>query len=225
MYQSLIQTLELLKQSSDLSEFELKNTNYPPSITDEYFVGILNRIHSISDDCITILENEKKKDLSTIYILLRCLIDDYIILRWVCLNEEEKDKRIVELESDAHREMRNMVEKLAKINRDLFEDKSNTLFKSKDLEIFDSEYDSGQFDFLLKNKQPLEFHKKETVSKILQNQSLSKAEKVEISDAFMLWKHFSKFAHYSNNTAGMIKEFKGEDRGNLIALQFFIFQI
>ena len=166
----------------------------------DYYIGILRKQALLLSDLSLILQNRNSENISTPFILLRSLLDDFLHLLYLETHNDRKTE-------------------ITKINAEAFKYNFNSLI---DLTNSNYKHFSGKYPFYMTNEQlqaiKNKFKAKEINKKYLKNpaefkfkafksfgdmvKSISHSREVDIfkDRAYFLWKHFSSFVHYSNSS-------------------------
>jgi len=164
----------------------------------DYYLGLLRKQCILLSDLSLILKNRNPEFISTPFIILRSLIDDFLHLLF--------------LECQANKEI-----EITRINADSYKHSFNSL---KDLTFSNYKHFDGQYPHYLTNEQfeklKLDFKIKEknkkyfknidtfkfivfkTVSDMTNSFTISRDVDIYRDRAYYLWKEFSSFVHYSN---------------------------
>lgn len=195
---------ELSQAAADLAELVNENLNQLEGKCQEedemqdYYLGMLSRQTILLQDLSKILTNRNERLVTTPFIILRCILDDFLHLLYLELHEDTADQ-ITNLNAKSHK----------------------LEFKSlKDLTVTNHKYHNGEYPFYLNNEQFQEL--KITFSTKAKNKKyfsdiegfkfksfpnlsqvvnlINGSENINtIKDrVFYLWNDFSTFVHYAN---------------------------
>ncbi|HXB40676.1 MAG TPA: DUF5677 domain-containing protein [Bacteroidia bacterium] len=167
--------------------------------TQDYFLGILRRQTIILYDLIALLKNSPHKNFTSLFILCRCLIDDFLFVFYLKTQPDE-DENIVRINANAYSKSFQGLEILTESNEKHFNGTYpfylNKEEFSKLKEHFKSKAENEKY---FKDREKFNFKAFLQVTQIA-----DKTEDFELSKltlrAFFLWKNFSDFIHYSNLT-------------------------
>ena len=195
---------ELSKQAKKLAELANKNLGQLAgkcqikNEIQDYYLGILRRQAIMLLDLSKIFENRNQELVTTPYIILRSMLDDFLHILFLEL-QNDKEEQIVRINAKAHKQT----------------------FKSlKELTDSNNKHFNGNYEFYL-NKQQFEdlkqtFIGKEENHKYFQDMStfkfknflqlsqvassITSTREVEIfkDRAYYFWCDFSNFVHFSN---------------------------
>lgn len=163
-----------------------------------YYLGILRRHAIILSDLRIILNNRNPEFITTPFILLRSLLDDFLHLLYLELYKEP-EKKIIEINADTYKKNFAALEDLTKSNYKHFHGKypfylTNEQYQ-ENLNLF-SEKKGNEKYFEDNNKS--KFKKFMTLTQMVDGISHSRDVEIFKDRAFFLWKVFSSFIHYSN---------------------------
>jgi hypothetical protein len=195
---------ELSEQAKKLAELTNKNLDQLAgkcpirNEVQDYYLGIIRRQAIMLLDLSKILENRNRELVTTPYIILRSMLDDFLHLLFLELRED-KEEQIILINAKAHKQT----------------------FKSlKELTDSNHKHFNGGYQFYLNNEQfealKETFKGKEENQKYFQDiatfkfknflqlsqvaSSINSTREVEIfkDRAYYFWCDFSTFVHYSN---------------------------
>lgn len=164
----------------------------------DYYLGILRRQAILLLDMEKILNNRNSELITTPFIILRSLMDDFLHLLYLELHEN-REEEILKINAKTHKQTFISLEDLTKsnhnhfngaypfyLNNEQFQDLKVTFAgKAENDKYF---IDKGHFKF--KNFIPL--------SQVAEKITHSRNVEIFKDRAFYLWKEFSSFVHYSN---------------------------
>jgi len=170
--------------------------------TQDYFLGIIRRQTIILYDLIALLQNSPHNNFTSLFILCRCLADDFLYVFYLKMHNDE-DENIVRISANAYNKSFMALDVLTESNHKHFNGEFPfylTRGKLNELKnYFKSKNENAKF---FKDKEKFVFK-----SFLQLTQLAGKTEDFELSKltlrAFYLWKQFSDFVHYSNSTFGL----------------------
>jgi hypothetical protein len=168
-----------------------------PEEVQDYYLGMLRRQAMLTGDLWKILKERPPENLTTPYIILRSLLDDFLHLIYLdCHSSEEEE--IVKINASAHKDNFKSLENLTTSDNQEYLGKSlNYLNKEKSEElknIFKGfEKNKKYFD----NIDEFKFKKFIPLSVLASKIDASEHYNVARDRAFYLWKSYSAFVHYS----------------------------
>lgn len=164
----------------------------------DYYLGILRRQAILLIDLERILHNRNPEMITTPFIILRSLIDDFLHILYLELHAD-REEEIVKINASSYKQSFRSIEDLTNSNHnhfngqyihyltnEQFQDLKNT-FLSKDI---NDKYFIDKDNFRFKNFKPL--------SGVAEDITHSRSVEIFKDRAFYLWKEFSSFVHYSN---------------------------
>jgi hypothetical protein len=179
-----------------LDECKIKTT-----IVDEFYLGILVRGRIILNDVSKILKNNSEMQITSAFVLLRVLLDDFIRLFGVHVKTNQMEEEVYTILADAYSHRFKNMEESAEINTNYFEGKHQSLFNEElikqNKEIF---LRNEKFDKLFENKSTFKFKKLKPISKVFEN---LKKDNINLKDeihSYVVYKSLSQYIHYSNLT-------------------------
>nr|WP_298989205.1 DUF5677 domain-containing protein [uncultured Polaribacter sp.] len=185
---------------------ELVNTNLgnleghcPDKIeVQDYYLGILRRQAIMLLDLERILTNRNPELITTPFILLRSLMDDFLHLLYLELHADAEEE-IVKINAKTHKQSFKALEDLTNsnhkhfngeyvfyLNNDQLQELKNTFSGKEENQKYFSDVD----EFRFKNFMPL--------SQVADSITHSREVEIFKDRAYYLWKEFSSFVHYSN---------------------------
>jgi hypothetical protein len=167
--------------------------------TEEYYLGMLRRQTILLYDIETLLDNSQHQNLTTLAILCRCLLDDFLTVVYLKTKPNESDN-ILCITGKAFRHTFDSLEVLTKSNDNHFNGKYTYYLTQEELEankITFKDKPKNKGFFVDGNDFPLKGFKQFTnMYKEIDGFELTKIT----SRSFYLWKEFSDFVHYSTIT-------------------------
>lgn len=163
----------------------------------DYYLGILQRQALLLLDLSIILENRQSKYISTPYIILRSLLDDFIHLLYLELSNN-KEEYIIRINAEAYKHSFVSLQNLTDSNYENFDGKYPFYLKREEVEDV-----KKQFATKDKNKKYFEnisrfkFKSFMTFNILVGRITHSRKIKIYRDRAYYLWKEFSEFVHYS----------------------------
>jgi hypothetical protein len=190
---------DVAKKLSDLANENLKSLTGRCQETIEiqdYYLGMLRRQVILLSDLSLILKDRNTEYISTPFIILRSLLDDFLHILYLEANTN-REIEITRINADSHRQNFNSLKDLTDSNYQHFSGKYPFyLTKEQYQEVKD------KFAAQDKNKRYFKHQDKfkDFMPLTMMAKSFSLSRNVDIfrDRAFYLWKEFSSFVHYSN---------------------------
>jgi len=190
----------LAKMISDLANSnldQLKGKCQNKDDIQDYYLGILQRQAILLSELAALLKNRNSKYISTPYILLRSLLDDFLHLVYFHLCKE-RDSEIIKVNAVAYKQSFVSLKNLTDSNYENFEGEYPFYLKEEEVEELKKTFVSkpeNQKYF----QHPSRFKFKEfmTFNTLVHRITHSRETKIYRDRAYYLWKEFSSFAHYS----------------------------
>ena len=200
----------LLKQSLKIAQFadnnlaQLRGLCQEKEIVQDYFLGILRRQAIILYDIHVLLDQSKHNTYTSISILCRCLLDDFIHLLYLDRNNNF-DEDIVNLNADQLKHSFKAVDILLQSNKKHFGEDYPYYINEEQFENLKKAFaERSENEVYFTDRENFKFKKFKTLTDLA-----SEIDDFELSKmsqrAFFYWKDLSESVHYSNAT--MEKEF------------------
>jgi hypothetical protein len=166
----------------------------------DYYLGILRRQAILLLDLKKVLKNRNSELITTPFILLRSLLDDFLHLLYLELHEDRVEE-IVKINAKTNKQSFKSIEELTNSNHNYFNGAyryylNNVEFQAlKD--IFTGKPENDKY---FTNKAEFRFKNFLTLSQVVERISHSREVEIFRDRAFYLWKEFSSFVHFSNSS-------------------------
>lgn len=165
----------------------------------DYYFGMIRRQAILLNDIATLFEHTVHNNISSIFILGRCLLDDFLHVFYLKLNAEEEEN-ITKLNADVHRQMFNSIEVIMESNHQHFDGQNPCYINDAQFATLKEQFaNRAENDPYFLNKAEFRFKSFKKLSDIatgIEDFELSKLSQ----RAFYFWKGTSEFIHYSNTT-------------------------
>jgi hypothetical protein len=173
----------------------------------DYYLGILRRHAILLTDLSLILKDRNSECISTPFILLRCLLDDFLHLLYLELRDD-KANEITKINADVYKHSFNALIDLTNSNYENFNGKYQFYLTYEQLkEVQDKFISKEKNKKYFKNQCGFKFKGFKRINDMVNTTSYSRNVNIFRDRAYYLWKEFSSFVHYSNYS------FKYELRG------------
>lgn len=175
----------------------------------DFYLGILRRQAVLLSDLALILNNRDSRYISTPFIILRSLLDDFLHLLYLELHID-KDAEIVKINADAYKHSFGSLKALTDSNYENFEGLYPFYLKNEELEKLKIQFSQKE-----KNKKYFKdidnfvFKKFITCGQVYERIKSTREVNIYCDRAYYLWKEFSLFVHYSIYSFKM--ELEGSD--------------
>lgn len=170
-----------------------------PDFKESYLLGILSRSTILLRDITNILRNNETKHLTSVFILFRCLLDDFIHILYLKHNEFDEEE-VIKITADAHRQRFNTIKASREINEKYFDGKYDQLQTSDKeallKEMFLADRDKDKF---FQDKEQFRFKKFPNMQSLIDDLPETEIGRANIH-AFVIWKFLSQYIHFSNLT-------------------------
>lgn len=181
----------------------------------DYYLGVLRRHAVLLSDLALILKNRNSQYISTPFIILRSLLDDFLHLLYLELHID-KETEIVKINADAYKQSFGSLKSLTDSNYENFDGLYPFYLKNEELEEL-----KAQFSQKEKNKKYFKdvdnfvFKKFLKCSQVAERIKSTREINIYRDRAYYLWKEFSSFVHYSIYSFKMELE-KSDENMNII---------
>jgi len=172
-----------------------------------YFLGLMERATVFAGDLVNIVTHTRTGSFTSVYILGRCIMDDFITMEYV-LRSDDRKETVLEINSDAMRQNLQKVEDLVSLNEKVFEGKfpyyPTTEFMADVRVKFFSRDDSGKYLLEGSSAATLKFKKNSNMSEM----AVAAGRKTDdsIGRAYFFWRLWSDYVHFAPLTFGMEME-------------------
>lgn len=164
----------------------------------DYYLGILRRQAILLLDLSLILKDREEANISTPFIILRSLLDDFLHLLYLEIHKD-RGTEIIHINADSLSHCFKSLEDLTNSNDNHFKGKYPFYLTGSQLQEFKDQF-VGKEANIKYFKNPLTFKFKSFRKFTDMVKSFSHSHEVDIfkDRAYYLWKEFSSFVHYSN---------------------------
>jgi hypothetical protein len=197
-------TTDLSEDAKKLSDLANENLGLLTGICQEaieiqdYYLGLIRKQAILLLDLSLILKNRNSEYISTPFILLRSLIDDFIHLLYL-EHHIEKKTEITKINADSYKQSFKSLEDLTDSNYEHFDGKYDFYLSQEELQsVKDTFLRREKNKKYFKNAAEFSFIKFMHFSDMAKSFSISRNVDIYRDRAFYLWKEFSSFVHYSN---------------------------
>ncbi|MDY0144355.1 MAG: hypothetical protein RBR97_20935 [Bacteroidales bacterium] len=199
-------TIEDLKQiSSKIADFteinliQLKDIFETEELENDFYFGIIRRQSAFNLDINTIIKNRKHNNYVSLLIIARCIIDDYIRLKYVIKNDNPIEK-IIDINADALKKTFSNLENLAVVNEKAIYGLPPYYPTIKYVENLLDEFKSKTKNHIYFTDDKLSYFKHlPSLKNIVKSFELNDIGK-NVNRAFYIWSHLSDYIHYSNSS-------------------------
>ncbi len=183
---------DLLKQLSE-SKLEV-------SYSDKFFIGLLIRKRSILRDSLYVLKNHHDLEISSVFILYRTLLDDFIRTFSVYASPTNIEEEIIKIEADAHNHWYKNLKEQVEINNKYYNGNNPTLPTDNtyltEKEKFLSDVSN---DIFFEDKALFKFKKITPIARVFEIMSKD-VKTISNAHAYVVYKFLTQYVHYSNIT-------------------------
>lgn len=163
----------------------------------DYYLGILQKQALLLSDLSIILKNRQSKYISTPYIILRSLLDDFIHLLYLELSNNNEEE-IIKINAEAYKHSFVSLQNLTDSNYEHFDGKYPFYLKREEMEDIKKRFaDKDKNKKYFKNITRFKFKSFMTFNTLVGRITHSREIKIYRDRAYYLWKEFSEFVHYS----------------------------
>ena len=179
---------------------QLNQYKIHPTYVEEFYLGLLARERIILRDVSGILRNNNERHLTSVFILLRVLLDDFIRLFSVYAREEEMEEEIVKISADAYDHRFKNINYSVGINNTYYGGLHQSMAQQK---MYDDEkqkiLDNSYFDKFFVDKPNFKFKRLTTIADVFKLMSSDVKTKSNVN-ANIVYKFLTQHVHYSNLT-------------------------
>lgn len=163
-----------------------------------YYIGILRKQAILLLDLSILLKNRNPEYISTPFIILRSLLDDFLHLLYL-ETHKDKETEIIKINADSYKHSFIALKDLTDSNYEHFEGKYPFYLTNEQLEEIKEKFVSKESNKkYFKNPEAFKFIPFKTFSDMVKCFSYSRNVDIFRDRAYYLWKEFSSFVHYSN---------------------------
>lgn len=168
-----------------------------PDEEQDYYLGILRRQAMLAYDLGLILHDRPEENLTTPYIILRSMLDDYLHLTYLDLHENPHEE-IIKINAEGHRQNFNSLMNLTVSENQEYYGENLGYLSDEELEqlkdSFRNKEENHKYFIDIEN---FKFQKFRTLTDLADSINGSENCNVARDRALFLWKSFSSFVHYS----------------------------
>ncbi|MBD0333027.1 MAG: hypothetical protein ICV66_10250, partial [Chitinophagaceae bacterium] len=164
----------------------------------DYYLGILRRQAILHLDLERILDNRNPELITTPFILLRSLLDDFLHLLYLELCQD-KEEQIININAKSHKLTFQSIEELTISNHNHFNGEYGYYLDYEQFQFLKEKFlEKPENDKYFIDKEKFKFKSFLQLSQVAENIKHSREVQIFKDRAFYLWKDFSSFVHYSN---------------------------
>jgi len=169
-------------------------------LVQDYYLGIIRRQAIVFNDLSLILKNRNPEYITSPYMLLRGLMDDFLHLIYLELHYN-REEEIIKINAKAIKENFSALKGITESNHNYFNGQlpyylNNTSFEALKIKFAEKAENAKYFDDVAQFK----FKKFQTFTDMVGTIAHSREVGIFTDRAFFLWKLFSDFIHFSNFT-------------------------
>lgn len=164
----------------------------------DYYLGILRKQAILLSDLSLILKNRNSEYISTPFIVLRSLLDDFIHLLYL-ETHNDKATEITRINADSYKHSFHSLKDLTDSNYEHFDGKYPFYLTYEQFqEVKDKFIAKEKNKRYFKNPETFKFKVFKRFSDMAKCFKISRNVDIFRDRAYYLWKEFSSFVHYSN---------------------------
>lgn len=168
-----------------------------PEETQDYYIGLLRRQAQLTYDLHTIFSDRPKENLTTPYIILRALMDDFLHVLYLDLSDNP-DEEIVCINAKGHRDNFNALKNLTDSENQVYQGQNFGYLSEEAYEelkvVFKSKPKNQKYFTVIDN---FELKRFKTMADMARSINSTENYNVSRDRAFFMWKNYSAFVHYS----------------------------
>ncbi len=200
---TLDETAQMVTDIGDVAEdivMQLNQHKISPSFVEEFYFGLLVRERTILRDVSEILKNNNERHLTSVFILMRVLLDDFIRLFSVYAREEKMEEEIVKIVADGYNHRFKNIRQSIYINNTYYDGKHQSMAKQ---DMYDAEKEkfltSKTFDRFFDDKNNFKFKRLTQIADVFELMRSDVKTKSNVH-AYVVYKFLTQHVHYSNLT-------------------------
>lgn len=179
---------------------QLNQCKIKPTFTEEFYLGLLARERILLRDVTGILRNNNERHLTSAFILLRVLLDDFIRLFSVYARDEKMEEEIVKIVADAYNHRFKNISNSVHINNTYYEGKHESMAKQEMLEEEKLKFiNDPYYDRFFADKANFKFKRLTPISEVFELMRQDVKTKANVN-AYVVYKFLTQHVHYSNLT-------------------------
>jgi len=164
----------------------------------DYYLGILRKQAILLSDMALLLKDRKSEYISTPFIILRSLLDDFMHILYIESNAS-RELEITKINAESYYHSFVALKKLTDSNTAHFEEKYPFYLTEKEFKELKKEFSEKPTNSkYFKSIASFTFIKFMTFSTMTDMISISKEVEIYKARVYYLWKEFSSFVHFSN---------------------------
>ncbi|GGA93087.1 DUF5677 domain-containing protein [Puia dinghuensis] len=183
---------------------QLREHVAPDDVEGEYFLGLLDRATAFADDLGNVLRHSRTGSLTSVNVIGRCIMDDFITLKYV-LSSADRKEEIYTLNANAFYETLKKLRNLMEVNQKVYEGKFQFYPNADLIEDIEAKFfardDSGNYLFPDSTPKGLKFKKTRQLTQMAE--AAGSKTNDDVGRAFYFWGIWSGYVHYSPSTFGM----------------------
>lgn len=179
---------------------QLNQHKITPTFVEKFYLGLLVRERIILRDVSVILKNNHEQQITSAFILLRVLLDDFIRLFSVYSRTNNMEDEIINIQADAHSHRFKNIKESIEINNTYYNGQHPSLSTQQ---MFDDEkqnfLNKPEFNKFFEDKTNFKFKKLPHISnvfKLMQSDVKTSAN----LHSYIVYKFLTQYVHYSNLT-------------------------
>lgn len=194
----LIELHDRIKQFGLENFSQIEKLNLDPNDEfDSTYVGMIIRQIALNSDLSTLLKNKNHEYHTSHFILLRCIIDDYIHVIYI-VNQENSNEELINLNADAISKNFNKIKELAELNEKKLGGKYPHYPTFKLLEELKTGIkNSTKRQQYFKDKENFKFKTFKSTGNLIRDLEEHDYSH-QLRRAYFIWRKYSDFIHYSN---------------------------
>lgn len=189
------------KQLSDLANSNLallEGKCQTKNEVQDYYLGILRKQAILLSDLSLLLKDRPSAYISTPFIILRSLLDDFMHMLFI-ESQSNKESEIIKINADTYKHSFSALKILMESNKEHFEEKYPFYLTEKEFKLLKKDFIEKEKNAkYFKDKSSFKFQEFMTFSKMTVSISITKEVNIFKARVYYLWKEFSSFVHFSN---------------------------
>jgi hypothetical protein len=179
---------------------QLNQHKISPTFVEQFYLGLLVRERIILRDASIILKNNHEQQITSAFILLRVLLDDFIRLFSVYARANSMEDEIINIQADAHSHRFKNIKESIEINNTYYNGQHPSLSTQQMFEDEKQKFlNNPEYDKFFEDKTIFKFKKLPPISNVFELMR-SDVKTTANVHSYIVYKFLTQHVHYSNLT-------------------------
>lgn len=167
---------------------------------DSSYVGMIIRQNVLCADLSTLFSNKKHKYLTSVFILFRCMVDDYIHFNFI-INQDNSEEVLTNFNADAINKNFNKIKELAELNEEKLGG-NYPFYPTHQMmeELKEKIKQSPKRQQYFLDKENFKFKTFKATGNLIRDLKGDEEYSHQLRRAYFIWRKLSDYVHYSNFT-------------------------